>query len=69
VPRGSLVILTGTLTSFGLPIEGVAIILGVDQLMDMARTSVNMLGHCLSTAVIARWEGTDLAAPPKGAGR
>ncbi len=64
VPRGSLVILAGTLTSFGLPLEGVAIILGVDQLMDMARTSVNMLGHCLATAAIARWEGVDLAAAP-----
>lgn len=62
VPRGSLVILAGTLTSFGLPLEGVAVILGVDQLMDMARTSVNMLGHCLSAAAIARWEG----APPAG---
>lgn len=64
VPRGSLVILAGTLTSFGLPLEGVAIILGVDQLMDMARTSVNMLGHCLATAAIARWEGVDLSAAP-----
>jgi proton glutamate symport protein len=62
VPRGSLVILTGALTSFGLPLEGVAMILGVDQLMDMARTSVNMLGHCLATAVVARWEGAKLEA-------
>ncbi len=60
VPRGSLVILAGTLTSFGLPLEGVALILGVDQLMDMARTGVNMLGHCLATAAVARWEGVDL---------
>lgn len=57
VPRASLVILTGTLTSFGLPIEGVALILGVDHVMDMARTSVNLLGNCVATAVIARWEG------------
>ena len=62
VPRGSLVILAGTLTSFGLPLEGVALILGVDQLMDMARTGVNMLGHCLATAAVARWEGVDLGA-------
>jgi proton glutamate symport protein len=61
VPRASLVILAGTLSTFNLPIEGVAVILGVDTLMDMARTSVNLLGNCLATAVIARWEGVDLA--------
>src|SRR5882724_10298800 len=61
VPRASLVILAGTLASFNLPIEGVAVILGVDTLMDMARTSVNLLGNCLATAVVARWEGVDLA--------
>ena len=60
VPRASLVILAGTLASFGLPLEGVAVILGVDTLMDMARTSVNLLGNCLATAVVARWEGVDL---------
>jgi proton glutamate symport protein len=65
VPRASLVILAGTLATFGLPIEGVALILGVDTLMDMARTSVNLLGNCLATAVVARWEGVDLSiAPP-----
>jgi Na+/H+-dicarboxylate symporter len=63
VPRASLVILAGTLASFGLPIEGVAVILGVDELMDMARTSVNLLGNCLATAVVAKWEGVDLHAP------
>jgi proton glutamate symport protein len=57
VPRASLVILSGTLTHFGLPLEGVAVILGVDAFMDMARTSVNMLGNCLASAVMARWEG------------
>ena len=61
VPRASLVILAGTLATFNLPIEGVAVILGVDTLMDMARTSVNLLGNCLATAVVARWEGVDLA--------
>jgi proton glutamate symport protein len=60
VPRASLVILAGTLATFNLPIEGVAILLGVDTLMDMARTSVNLLGNCLATAVVARWEGVDL---------
>ena len=57
VPRASLVILSGTLASFQLPIEGVAVILGVDALMDMARTSVNLLGNCLASVVMARWEG------------
>jgi proton glutamate symport protein len=57
VPRASLVILSGTLTTFGLPLEGVAIILGVDALMDMARTSTNLIGNCLATVVMARWEG------------
>ena len=57
VPRASLVILSGTLTQFGLPLEGVAIILGVDAFMDMARTSVNLLGNCLACAVMGRWEG------------
>jgi proton glutamate symport protein len=57
VPRSSLVILSGTLVTFGLPLEGVAVILGVDVFMDMARTSVNLLGNCLASAVIARWEG------------
>ena len=57
VPRASLVILSGALASFGLPLEGVAVILGVDALMDMARTSVNLVGNCLATAVMARWEG------------
>ena len=57
VPRASMVILSGTLATFGLPIEGIAILLGVDALMDMVRTSVNVLGNCLASAVIARWEG------------
>lgn len=57
VPRASLVILSGTLLSFGLPLEGVAVILGVDELMDMARTTVNLVGNCLASAVMARSEG------------
>jgi len=57
VPRASLVVLSGTLTAFGLPLEGVAVILGVDELMDMARTMVNLIGNCLASAVMARWEG------------
>ncbi|HEY9787214.1 MAG TPA: cation:dicarboxylase symporter family transporter [Candidatus Obscuribacterales bacterium] len=57
VPRASLVILAGTLASFNLPLAGVALILGADTVMDMARTSVNVLGNCLASCVIARWEG------------
>jgi proton glutamate symport protein len=57
VPRASLVILLGTATSFGLPVEPIFIILGIDELMDMARTSVNVIGNCLASAVIAKWEG------------
>jgi proton glutamate symport protein len=56
VPRASLVILLGTLASFNLPVEGVIVILGVDELMDMARTAVNVVGNCLATVVVARWE-------------
>jgi proton glutamate symport protein len=57
VPRASLVILSGTLATFGLPLEGVAVILGVDELMDMARTTVNLVGNALASVVMARWEG------------
>jgi proton glutamate symport protein len=58
VPRASLVILSGALAQFGLPLEGVAVILGVDALMDMARTSINLVGNCLATVVMSRWEGS-----------
>ena len=57
VPRASLVILAGSLASFGLPLEGVAILLGIDELVDMVRTMVNVIGNCLASVVIARWEG------------
>lgn len=57
VPRASLVILLGTAASFGLPVWPIFIILGIDELMDMARTSVNVIGNCLATVVIAKWEG------------
>jgi proton glutamate symport protein len=57
VPRASFVILLGTIASFGLNEWPLYIILGIDALMDMARTSVNVLGNCLASAVIARWEG------------
>lgn len=65
VPRASLVILAGTLATFDLPLAGIALILGVDTLMDMARTSVNVFGNCLASVVLARWEGVfnDKAEP------
>jgi proton glutamate symport protein len=62
VPRASLVILAGTLASYGLPLEGVTLILGVDELMDMARTMVNVIGNCLATVVVAKWEGAFIEA-------
>jgi proton glutamate symport protein len=57
VPRGALVVLTATLTTFGLPIEGAAILLGIDHVLDMGRTAVNVMGNCIASAVVARWEG------------
>jgi proton glutamate symport protein len=57
VPRASLVILLATAANFGLPTWPIFIILGIDELMDMARTGVNVIGNCLATCVIARWEG------------
>jgi proton glutamate symport protein len=56
VPRASLVVLIAALQSFNLPLAGAAMILGVDAFMDMARTSVNVLGNCLASVVVARWE-------------
>jgi proton glutamate symport protein len=63
VPRASLVILSGALAMFGLPLQAIAVILGVDAFMDMARTSINVLGNCLASAVMARWEGELAPAP------
>jgi len=57
VPRASLVILMGTVASFNLPSEAAIALIGVDVLMDMARTTVNLIGNCLATVVMARWEG------------
>jgi proton glutamate symport protein len=57
VPRAALVVLSGTLVAFDLPLEGVVILLGIDEIMDMARTATNVLGNCLATAAVARWEG------------
>jgi len=57
VPRAALVVLTAALAQFGLPLEGAAVLLGVDQILDMGRTAVNVMGNCLASAVVARWEG------------
>lgn len=56
VPRVSLIVLAGTLASFNIPLLGVAILLGIDQILDMGRTTVNLVGNCVATVVIARWE-------------
>ena len=57
VPRAAIVVLMGTLHTFNLPLEAAAILLGVDQILDMGRTAVNVMGNCMATAVVARWEG------------
>jgi proton glutamate symport protein len=64
VPRASLVILMGTATAFGLPVEPIFLILGIDELMDMARTTVNLVGNCLASTVIAKWEGEETYNDP-----
>ena len=58
VPRTSLVAVSAALTQFGLPLEGLALILAVDAFMDMGRTSINVVGNCLAAVVMARWEGS-----------
>ncbi len=63
VPRATLVILLGTAASFGLPLWPIMAIMGIDELMDMARTSVNVIGNCLATLVVAKWEG-EYTEPP-----
>ena len=60
VPRAALIILAGTVSTFNLPKEGIAVLLGVDAILDMARTSLNVVGNCLASAVVARWEGYKL---------
>jgi proton glutamate symport protein len=64
VPRGALVLLAGTVASFQLPSEGITILLGVDALLDMGRTGLNVLGNCAATAVVARWERVPLTTSP-----
>jgi proton glutamate symport protein len=57
VPRAALVVLSGTVAAFGLPLEAVAVLLGIDVIMDMGRTTINLVGNCLASVVMARWEG------------
>jgi proton glutamate symport protein len=57
IPRASMVILLGAAASFSLPVAPIFIIIGVDEIMDMARTAVNVLGNCLATVIVAKWEG------------
>jgi proton glutamate symport protein len=61
VPRAALVILAATISAFHLPAEGIALLLGVDAILDMGRTAVNVVGNCVATAVVARWEGEKVA--------
>ncbi len=65
VPRASLVILMGTAAAFGLPVEPIFLILGIDELMDMARTTINLVGNCLASTVIAKWEGEETYSDPE----
>ena len=60
IPRGSLVVLAATLSQLRLPLEGAAILLGIDQIMDMGRTAINVMGNCIAAAVVARWEGVKI---------
>ena len=69
VPRAAIVILAATVSSFGLPLEAVAVVFGVDQLMDMARTTINLIGNCLAATVMARWEGEYAGDEPIAASR
>lgn len=61
VPRASIVVLSATLVAFGLPLEGIILIMGVDEFMDMARTTVNLLGNCVATVVVSHWQNEPLS--------
>ena len=56
VPGASLIVIAGTAAAFGLPVEGIGIIMGVDRILDMARTVCNLTGNCIAAVVVARWE-------------
>jgi Na+/H+-dicarboxylate symporter len=63
VPRASLVVISGVMAQFHIPAEGLALILGVDQFLDMGRSGTNVVGNAVATAVVAKWEGV-LETPP-----
>jgi proton glutamate symport protein len=65
VSRAAMVILLATVGSFGLPVEPVFVLLGIDQLMDMGRTTVNVIGNCVATVVVAKWEGEYAPVAPE----
>lgn len=69
VPRASIVVITATLAMFGLPVEGVAVILAIDQFLDMGRTATNVVGNAVATSVITKWEGMLEVEEPAEAGR
>lgn len=69
VPRSSYVILIGAITSVGVPAEAASIILGVDAMLDMLRTCINLTGNCVAAAVVARWEGVEFEATPASGNR
>jgi Na+/H+-dicarboxylate symporter len=69
VPRASLVVITGTLAMFDLPVEGVALILAIDQFLDMGRTATNVVGNAVATSVITKWEGMLEVEEPEAGGR
>jgi len=60
ISRGSMVILAGLLPTFGLPVSAVAVLLSIDAIADMGRTTVNVIGNCLASAVVTKWEGLPL---------
>ena len=62
IPRANFVVLSALFPAFGLPMEGLALLLGIDALIDPIRTSVNIMSHCTAPVVVARWEGTRLPA-------
>ena len=64
IPRANFVVLTALFQSYGLPLEGLGLLLGIDSLIDPIRTSVNVVGHCTAPAVVARWEGVKFSTHP-----
>ena len=57
IPRASLVVIAGTLSTFNIPVEGLLLLLGIDQILDMGRSATNVVGNAVATAVVSKWEG------------